>query len=105
MNTLPIGVPFGNNDIYNVLMEKEGAVLDKLNKAVKLRDERDSFSHSFFSMTLQGFVLDFITSVSSIIRKVITSKKIPLLSNKEIFYLGIVIVIVAGLIMLAECSR
>ena len=105
MNSLPIGVPFGDTDIYSQLMEKEGAVLDKLNKAVRVQEEREAYEKSFFSMSLQGFAIDFVTSISSIIRKVIVAKKIPQLENKEVFYVGVVVVIVAGLIMLAECSR
>lgn len=96
-----LGVEFSDNDMYTELMAKEDEIISKLNALSEKQTAKSSFEKTFFSMNLQTFAIDFVSNISSIVKKLFTSKKWTL-NNKETFYLGILIVIIAGFIILCE---
>ena len=96
-----LGVEFSDNDMYTELMAKEDEIMTKLNALSERQTAKSAFEKTFFSMNLQTFVVDFLSNISSIVKKMFTSKKWTL-TNKETFYLGILIVIVSGFIVLCE---
>lgn len=95
------GVEFSDNDMYSEIMAKEDAITAKLNALSEKQTKKTAFENTFFSMNLQTFAVDFVASISAIVKKLITSKKWSL-DNKETFYVGILIVVVAGFIVLCE---
>lgn len=102
----PSGMLLGEIDVYSQLMDKESRVLQELNDTKAACNKRIALDATFFSMTLQEFIIDYTNSISDIVKKLITTKNFfKEISNKEIFYIGVTIVLIAIVVMLGECSR
>lgn len=90
------GVLFSDSTMYKELPRNENDMLNVISRSTEK-------PKTFFEMPLHHLAVDFTTNISSIIKKLVTSKSLKnAFSNKELFYLGIVIVIIGGLIMLCE---
>lgn len=97
------GVEFSDNDMYTTLMKNESDVLEKLTRASTHIQKHKAHNETFFSMSLQTLAVEFTTNIVSILKKVFTTKDgLSNLSNTEIFYCGIFVVIIAGMILLCE---
>lgn len=102
----PSGMLLGEIDAYSVLMDKESRVLQELNDTKAACDKRVALDNTFFSMTLQEFVIDYTNDIASIVKKLVTTKNFfKEINNKEIFYIGVTIFLLAIVVMLGECSR
>jgi hypothetical protein len=101
---LPRGLEFNDTDLYTRLMDKENTVLKLLDDKMTGASKERAFDSTFFSMTLSEFGSDFITGMSKIAAKLVVAKSVRDFSNKDIFYMGLVAILVALLIILCETT-
>jgi hypothetical protein len=95
------GVELGEIDMYSRLMDRETNVLQELNAASGACSMKESLDETFFSMTLHEFVMDYVRSMSVMLYP--NNKKWSE-RNKDVFYIGITIILFAVVIMIGECS-
>lgn len=95
-------------DIYSTLMGNEKETLKLVDRIVNYEKQKSTFQATFFAMSVQDMAIDFVTTFSNILNKLVKSDslsdfgKFVASDNKHIFYIGGALVFVAVLVMLIE---
>ena len=96
-------------DVYTTLLNKEQKTLDVVNKVVNHEAGKEMFYRAFFNMPLSVIFSDFAQSLSKLVNDLSIAKTNDDIAsifkqNKLVFYVGVVVIVLATLIMLVEST-